>query len=405
MAKLVIISKGQPGLSHTLGRHWVTIGRAPGSAFQILESSVSGNHCEVQWRDAELIVRDLRSTNGTFVNGAQVAEGVVKVGETLRVGDVELRLEASPDPVEETSLLDDPPATDATVGGETSQQKVSVLLVDDSMAFLEMTTELFAALGGRKWEVHQASAADRALSILDQERIDLVVLDIVMPMLDGTQLLKLIHQRYPHVKKVILTGNLTESARADCLANGAELFFEKPTAPDGFQFIFNVLSDLLCWSQREGFTGTLRQVELADIIQIECLGGRSCILQICSTEAHGEIYIESGSIVHANAGTLAGDKAFQKLLSLIGGDFHLQHYREPAERTVRGSWEYLLMEAARVRDEERTARATADTLRVVRKADESEDAATANQALPSLGEDLVVVSTYDGQWRAGDATK
>src|SRR5215471_7961884 len=95
MAKLVIISKEHTSLSHELGKQWVTIGRGPGNAFQILESSVSGQHCEVLWRDNQLQVRDMRSTNGTYIKGRLVTEGVLRVGETMHLGEVELRLEAS----------------------------------------------------------------------------------------------------------------------------------------------------------------------------------------------------------------------------------------------------------------------------------------------------------------------
>lgn len=397
MARLVVIDNGHLGLSHELGKHWATIGRAADNSFQILQTSVSGHHCEVRFADDVLTVRDLRSTNGTFVNGQPVTEAAVKLGGSFRVGDVELRLEASV--VVPVIKLDQPNGHDvAKLPGAKAGRKVSVLLVDDSKAFLEATSELFAAFGGQKWDVHQAAAADHALAILQQRPIDLVILDLVMPMLDGVQLLKLIHQRYPGIKKVILTGNLSESTRTNCLTNGAELFLEKPTAPDGFRFIFNVLDDLISWTERDGFTGTLRHVSLADVIQIECLGGRSCILEITSSETNGEIYIESGTIVHAVAGALTGDKAFQRLLSLIGGDFNLQNYRQPKARTVQGTWEYLLIEAARVRDEEKSSRAAADTLFLTKKPAPSTPPAI--DALPALGEEVVVVSTYDGRWHS-----
>jgi len=396
MARLVVIDNGHLGLSHELGKHWATIGRAADNSFQVLQTSVSGHHCEVRFSDDALTVRDLRSTNGTFVKEQPVTEAVIKVGESFRVGDVELRLEASV--TVPTIKMDHSAGIEAAKTSQKSGRKVSVLLVDDSKAFLETTAELFGVMGGQRWDMHQAAAADHALAIIQQRPIDLVVLDVVMPMLDGVQLLKLIHQRHPGIKKVILTGNLSEATRAACLANGAELFLEKPTAPDGFRFIFNVLDDLIMWTQREGFTGTLRHVSLADVIQIECLGGRSCILEISSPEVGGEIYIESGTIVHAVAGALIGDKAFHNLLSLIGGDFNLQSYRKPPSRTVQGTWEYLLIEAARVRDEEKSCRASADTIIITRSA--APESQSAINSLPTLGEEVVVVSTYDGHWRS-----
>ncbi len=48
---------------------------------------------------------------------------------------------------------------------------------------------------------------------------------------------------------------------------------------------------------------------------------------------------------------MTGEAAFQKLLSLPGGSFQLQHFEPPAKHTIEGQWEFLLMEAARMRDE------------------------------------------------------
>src|SRR5882724_6433895 len=95
MARLIVITKGVSPSAHELGESWATIGRADGNTFQIVETSVSGRHCEVRLRGEELVVRDLLSTNGTFAGGQKISEATLKLGQTLRIGDVELRFEAS----------------------------------------------------------------------------------------------------------------------------------------------------------------------------------------------------------------------------------------------------------------------------------------------------------------------
>jgi hypothetical protein len=95
MARLVVISRSLAGSAFDLGADWTSLGRADGNAFQLLEPSVSGRHCEVRTLGDNLVVRDLLSTNGTFVNGEKVTEGVAKPGQTLRLGEVELRYESS----------------------------------------------------------------------------------------------------------------------------------------------------------------------------------------------------------------------------------------------------------------------------------------------------------------------
>jgi len=93
MAKLVILSQGMAGRSHELNVDRTTIGRVEDNLFPIAEASVSSHHCEVLLRGNEVFVHDLNSTNGTFINGEKITESVLKPGQTLRLGQIELRLE------------------------------------------------------------------------------------------------------------------------------------------------------------------------------------------------------------------------------------------------------------------------------------------------------------------------
>ena len=107
MAKLVVLSAGMTGRTHELTVDKTTIGRVEDNAFQIAESSVSSHHCEVLLRGSDMIVKDLNSTNGTFIDNEKISETVLKPGQTLRLGQVELRLEAdgmsAPAPVPATA--------------------------------------------------------------------------------------------------------------------------------------------------------------------------------------------------------------------------------------------------------------------------------------------------------------
>jgi len=98
MAKLVILSAGMTGRSHELKVDKTTIGRVEDNTFQIAEPSVSSHHCEVMLRGSEVVVRDLNSTNGTFIGGEKVTEAVLKPGQTMRLGQIEVRLESGEAP-------------------------------------------------------------------------------------------------------------------------------------------------------------------------------------------------------------------------------------------------------------------------------------------------------------------
>jgi pSer/pThr/pTyr-binding forkhead associated (FHA) protein len=93
MAKLVVLSAGMTGRTQELKVDKTTIGRVDDNIFQVAEASVSSHHCEVLLRGKEVVVRDLNSTNGTYINGEKVTESVIKPGQILRLGQIEIRLE------------------------------------------------------------------------------------------------------------------------------------------------------------------------------------------------------------------------------------------------------------------------------------------------------------------------
>ena len=93
MPRLVVLSEGLTGRSHELKAETTTIGRVEDNIFQIPDASVSSHHCEVILKGNEVLVRDLNSTNGTFINGQQITEATLKPSQILRLGQVEVRLE------------------------------------------------------------------------------------------------------------------------------------------------------------------------------------------------------------------------------------------------------------------------------------------------------------------------
>lgn len=375
MPKLIVITKGVAQTVHELADGWTTIGRSDENYFQLVEQSISGRHCEVRLQGDELFVRDLLSTNGTFIGGRRVTEGVLKPGGTLRLGDVELRFDASgvqkagnttfnskmlitrsadARPLPVRVLEEKNPPAPAEPAGKEPEKRFNVLFVDDSMAFIDLFGGLCVELSGLTWKLHKAASADVALDLLRQHPMDLVVLDIGMPLVDGFQLQGIINRRCPGMKIAVMTGNATEARQATALANGAELFVEKPVTPEGMQSVFHLLQDLLLLN-REGFTGALRQVELAEVIRVEGNGRRSSVLEIRSPVLRGQIYIEAGIVKHAVAGELTGEAAFQKLMSLRGGEFQIKPFQPPPRQTIDLPWQYLLMICGRSQEPDNAA--------------------------------------------------
>jgi predicted component of type VI protein secretion system len=93
MAKLVILNQGMTGRVLELNVERATVGRVEENTFQIADASVSSRHAEILLRGGEVVIKDLNSTNGTFINGEKISEAALQPGQTLRFGQVELKID------------------------------------------------------------------------------------------------------------------------------------------------------------------------------------------------------------------------------------------------------------------------------------------------------------------------
>jgi CheY-like chemotaxis protein len=236
------------------------------------------------------------------------------------------------------------------MNGDFKQLK-RVLFVDDSVAFLNMIEKVFGFWSKGSWHFQRALSGDRAIAILNKESIHLVVIDLIMPGMDGLQLLKILHKRHPDIPKIVLTGNPDEERGKECLAAGALHFLEKPVTMDSMEAVYRIMDELAEAQPEGGFQGMMWHVGLQEVLQIECLSRNSSVLEIVSGRRKGCVYVQNGEIIHAEAGDHRGIMALSYLLAFKGGEFNLKPFAHPAEITIAGKWEALLMEAAQTNDE------------------------------------------------------
>jgi len=100
-----------------------------------------------------------------------------------------------------------------------------------------------------------------------------------------------------------------------------------------------------------GFEGTLKNIQLLDLIQLCCQSGMHTAIRVSEGSQQGNILIERGQIVHATAGDVAGEEAFYMILAWKSGSFEALGPVSVPETTIERSWEFLLMEGARLIDE------------------------------------------------------
>ena len=90
MARLIVQPGSPTAREFSLKTGANSFGRGPANDFQLDDPSVSGSHCQIIIEGSKVVLRDLGSTNGTYVNRAPVKEAVLQNGQTLHLGGLEL---------------------------------------------------------------------------------------------------------------------------------------------------------------------------------------------------------------------------------------------------------------------------------------------------------------------------
>jgi CheY-like chemotaxis protein len=116
-----------------------------------------------------------------------------------------------------------------------------ILVVDDDEMVLIALDELLKPEG---YEVQTVSSGMEALQKLDQGGYDLLMLDVIMPEMDGYELCKRIREKekYKETPVVFLTAKSRDEDRARGLEAGANLYLSKPISPDK---LLGIVSDAL----------------------------------------------------------------------------------------------------------------------------------------------------------------
>jgi len=101
----------------------------------------------------------------------------------------------------------------------------NVMLVDDEVEFLET---LVKRMKKRNVNVTGVKSGEEALKLMDQNPVDVVVLDVRMPGIDGIETLREIKKKYPLVEVIMLTGHASMEVAIEGMEIGAFDYLMKP---------------------------------------------------------------------------------------------------------------------------------------------------------------------------------
>lgn len=136
---------------------------------------------------------------------------------------------------------------------------VRVLLVDDEEEFVEALAQ---RLELRDFDVTTATSGADALDRITDKEIDLVILDLQMPEVDGLEVLQKIKQRKPLIEVIMLTGHATVQTAIDGMKLGAFDFLLKPTETEELVEKIN-----RAYSRKQEHDQRIREAEINEIVK------------------------------------------------------------------------------------------------------------------------------------------
>jgi signal transduction histidine kinase len=105
------------------------------------------------------------------------------------------------------------------------KDRIKILFVDDEARFRDTCGRL---LNGRGYDVTPAENGQVALEILDKRSLDVILLDLKMPVMGGEEVLEITAKKYPDIPVIIITGHGAVDTAVECMKKGAYDFVTKP---------------------------------------------------------------------------------------------------------------------------------------------------------------------------------
>jgi len=118
------------------------------------------------------------------------------------------------------------------------KKKVKILIVDDEAIVRESLRDWMSDVGH---QVLTAENGHQALEIIEKEKPGIAIVDLIMPGMDGIELLKRAKEIYPHIEVIIITAYGSIPTAINAMREGAYDYIEKPFCPERAELLVNKL--------------------------------------------------------------------------------------------------------------------------------------------------------------------
>lgn len=230
----------------------------------------------------------------------------------------------------------------------TGGRKIRLLIVEDEAKLVHAISNYLSSFPG-EFEVITVGSGEEGLDVVKQQEIDLLLTDVRLPGIDGTEVVRVALEISPGLKVIVMTAFSSKDLRSKVLRDGALMFVEKPV--DLEELRQNLLKTA---AEETGWSASVHGLDLFDLTQLFVLVRKTRTIAVRTGNRSGILVFDGGELRHASTDTSQGPEAYYEMVRWEGGTFgDLPDAKtEDFPTNVTLTANRLMLEAARLRDEQ-----------------------------------------------------
>ncbi len=220
----------------------------------------------------------------------------------------------------------------------------TILIVDDELSTRSLISRILS--NTKDLAVLTACNGQEALEILEKTPVDLVVTDIVMPVMDGFELMAYLSENHPEIPIFAMTAFESPEVNQKIKALKIAQYFSKPLLMDEFKTrLFEELD--------AGAEGQIRGISLVSFLQLVEMETKTCTLTIRSKsdDKSGKLYFIKGDLTTAETGDLKNEDAVIEIVGWENTSISIAKHCKKVKKEMTQPLLNILMEGMRLKDE------------------------------------------------------
>jgi DNA-binding response OmpR family regulator len=269
----------------------------------------------------------------------------------------------------------------------------TILIVNDDTEIIAALKENLQILTGH-YVVKTAANGEAALKILQKDKIDIMVLDLQLPVMNGIQLLAELNNKRIWLPSIVLSDEKIDKTNKEFQDFGIIEFYKKPFLMG--KIVFDI-DDIL---QNREKADLIKNFSLPAIMQLINMEKRTGIITVKIGKKDGKIFFRNGKLMDINIEGLSAEEALMECIHSLYDDreITIEYIEHRKKKKIDMSLIEMVMEASRINDEKRVPQ-TKDISGIQgREVSQNDRLSTITALLNSLKElDSYIITNREGE--------